>query len=75
MFQMAARLTVGYFMAHEEGRALQCAEMGADCAPYCTALQAGVLPCETTCVLRLQAPEHSGSNDQFDPALCCWAAT
>lgn len=75
MFQMDARLTVHYFVAQEEGRALQCAEMAADCASTCTALQAGVLPCETTCVLRLQAPEHTGSNDQFDPALCCWAVT
>lgn len=75
MFQMDARLTVGNFVAQEERRALQCAVMAADCAPYCTALQAGVLPCETICILRLEALEHSSSDDQFDPALCCWAAT
>lgn len=73
MFQMDARLTVGYLMAQKERRALQCAVMAADCAPYCTALQAGILPCETICILRLQAPKHSGSDDQFDPALLCWA--
>lgn len=73
---MDARLTAGYFVGSlRRDVALQRAEMAAERAPCCTALQAGVLPCETTCVLRLQAPEHSRSDDQFDPALCCWAAT
>lgn len=75
MPQMDARLTVCYLRAWARETCLQCAETAADCALYCTALQTGVLPCETTCVLRLQAPEHSGSDDQFDPALRCLAVT
>lgn len=55
---MDARLALAFFffVAREKRRALQCVEMAADCALYCTALQAGVLPCETIRVLCLQAP-------------------